>query len=154
MHIQSLHQASSATHHNRRAQTPPAQSRMIGIRILDVLSINFVLPPPTLLVRNRLRGRKLMRHVCPILDNPGCRHRRKALAGHCHQHCVLARPRGPALPPGESTKPERAGISIRISARTQVRRTVEIKLRGRTLYYPQSCVESTQPALHPPLVRQ
>ena len=34
-----------------------------------MLSIEFVLLPPTLLVRDRLRGRKLMGHVCPIMDN-------------------------------------------------------------------------------------
>ena len=38
------------------------------------LAFDFVLPTPTLLVRDRLRGRKLMGHICPIMDNMPWKH--------------------------------------------------------------------------------
>ena len=83
----------------QKIKTPRPRSRTTGIRTLNMLSINFVLPTPTLLVRDRLRGRKSMGHVCPNRVNPGCRHRRIAFARHFYWHGLLAQSRRPALPP-------------------------------------------------------
>ena len=59
---------------------------------------------------------KLMEHVCPIMDNPGCRRRRKAFARYLNQHGLLGRSRAHALPGGKSSEPKRAGAGIRVSA--------------------------------------
>ena len=52
------------------------------------------------------RGGELMRHVCPVTDNPGCWHRWHAFAGHFHQQGLLVRPRRPAPSSIDSPEPD------------------------------------------------